>query len=84
MHCAVKSLWHSESVSFILNNQGVWRREKKLTRLALPYDYTCFADGTPFENEFFNFPENYDCIANNVAPKKIFLFGVIPPTFFPA
>ena len=30
--------------------QGVKnRREIQLTRFALPYDYTCFADGTPFE-----------------------------------
>ena len=30
--------------------QGVWnRREIQLTRPALPYDYTCFADGTSFE-----------------------------------
>ena len=29
--------------------QGEWkRREIQLTRPALPYDYTCFADGTPF------------------------------------
>ena len=27
--------------------QGVWKRkEKQMTRPALPYDYTCFADGT--------------------------------------
>ena len=30
-------------------DQGVRnRRERQLTRFALPYDYTCFADGTPF------------------------------------
>ena len=30
--------------------QGVRnRREIELTRFALPYDYTCFADGTSFE-----------------------------------
>ena len=45
---------HSEALGFILNIQGVWNiREKESTRLALPYDYTCFADGTPFEKEFF-------------------------------
>jgi len=36
------------------HNQGVWnRREIRLTRFALPYDYTCFADGTPFVWETF-------------------------------
>ena len=31
------------------NEQGVWkRREIQMTRPALPYDYTCYADGTPF------------------------------------
>ena len=35
-------------------NQGVWiRREIQLTRPALPYDYTCFADGTLFKKEIF-------------------------------
>ena len=29
------------------------RRERQLTRFALPYDYTCFADGTPFYIELF-------------------------------
>ena len=30
----------------ITDNQGVWnRREIKLTRPTLTYDYTCFADG---------------------------------------
>ena len=28
------------------------RREIQLTRSALPYDYTCLADGTPSEKEF--------------------------------
>ena len=28
-------------------DQGVWnRREIQMTRPALPYDYTCYADGT--------------------------------------
>ena len=31
------------------------RRERQLTRFALPYDYTCFADGTPFYIELFDF-----------------------------
>ena len=32
---------------FVTNNQGARnRRERQLTRFALPYDYTCFADGT--------------------------------------
>ena len=31
------------------------RRERQLTRFALPYDYTCFADGTPFYIELFGF-----------------------------
>ncbi len=36
--------------------QGVRnRRERQLTRFALPYDYTCFADGTPFYIELFGF-----------------------------
>ena len=36
--------------------QGVRnRREGQLTRFALPYDYTCFADGTPFYIELFGF-----------------------------
>ena len=35
-------------------NQGVRnRREIQLTRFALPYDYTCFADGTTFVYEIF-------------------------------
>ena len=35
-------------------NKGVWnRREIQLTRAALPYDYTCFADSTLFEQEIF-------------------------------
>ena len=34
--------------------QGVWnRREIKMTQPALPYDYTCFADGTSFVYEIF-------------------------------
>ena len=37
-------------------SQGVRnRREGQLTRFALPYDYTCFADGTPFYIELFGF-----------------------------
>ena len=37
-------------------DQGVRnRRERQLTRFALPYDYTCFADGTPFYIELFDF-----------------------------
>jgi len=33
--------------------QGVWNTmEKGSTRPALPYDCTCFAEGTPFEKEF--------------------------------
>ena len=31
----------------------MFMREKESTRPALPYDYTCFEDGTPFEKEFF-------------------------------
>ena len=31
------------------------RRERQLTQFALPYDYTCFADGTPFYIELFGF-----------------------------
>ncbi len=39
----------SLTVISVHNNQGVRnRREIQLTRFALPYDYTCFADGTPF------------------------------------
>ena len=34
--------------------QGVWnRREIQMTQPALPYDYTCFADGTSFVYEIF-------------------------------
>ena len=39
---------------YLQSNQGVWhRREIQLTRPAIPYDYTCFADGTPFVSEVF-------------------------------
>ena len=31
------------------------RRERQLTRFALPYDYTCFIDGTSFYIELFGF-----------------------------
>ena len=33
--------------------QGVWtRREIQLTQPALPYDYKCFADGTPLYKKY--------------------------------
>ena len=42
-----------EILKYILKmryKQGVWnRREIQMTRPALQYDYTCFADGTTFE-----------------------------------
>jgi len=38
------------------------RRERQLTRFALPYDYTCFADGTPFYIELFGFFTGKICI----------------------
>ena len=50
-------------------NQGVWiRREIQLTRPALPYDYTCFADGTLFKKNFgprhFVEIDEYDEVVN--------------------
>ena len=37
---------------FLCYNQGVWNiREKETTWLILPYDYTCFAEGTSFEEK---------------------------------
>jgi len=40
---------------FLLYQGARNRRERQLTRFALPYDYTCFADDTPFYIELFGF-----------------------------
>ena len=42
-----------------------------MTRPALPYDYTCFADGTPFEDELFR--QGY-CIRGICTENQYFLF----------
>ena len=47
----VNDLLHKDFSNSYLSryNQGVRNtRQIQLTRFALPYDYTCFADGTPF------------------------------------
>ena len=52
--------------------QGVWNsRETQLTRPALPYDYTCFADGTSEYSEMFRM--GY-CIRGNCISDKYFLY----------
>ena len=54
------------------SKQGVRnRREIQLTRFALPYDYTCFADDTPFVKEIFRI--GY-CIRGNCTSDKYFLY----------
>ena len=47
------------------------RREIQLTRPAPPYDYTCFADGTPFGYEIFR--KGY-CIRGNCTSDKYVLY----------
>jgi len=45
---------HLHLIHQLTYTQGVWiNREIQLTRPALPYDYTCFADGTSFVKEIF-------------------------------
>ena len=52
--CYNMSLVQSVQYSDMGAQQRVWnRREIQLTRPALPYDYTCFADGTLLKKEIF-------------------------------
>ena len=54
------------------STQGVWNiREIEPTRPALPYDYTCFADGTPFVKEIFRIGYY---IRGNCKSDKYFLY----------
>ena len=49
--------------SFVGKSQGVWNiREKETTRPAIPYDYICFRDGTPFEKEFLKVVFYFLCV----------------------
>ena len=68
-------------ISFFVGN----RREIQLTRLALPYDYTCFADG--YSIWIRNICLMYNYRVYNITPlsemnenkSEIFLVNVFPP-----
>ena len=53
-NCRLKPIIEKNIIILCTARSLEYIREKELTRPALPYDYTCFADGTPFEKESFN------------------------------